>query len=91
MICPRLHKKRCNFWTFTYLTDRDTYPQLPTQPKKIVQDQTNTVVFYGQTELSGDEKSKFEFEENKTQKNWVQDRSQILLIHLTLKKLFKSC
>ena len=46
------------------LTDRGTYPQLPTQPKKIVQDQTNTVVFYGQTELSGEEKSKFEFEEN---------------------------
>ena len=33
--------------------------------KKIVQDQTNTVVFYGQTELSGEEKSKFEFEEKK--------------------------
>ena len=33
--------------------------------KKIVQDQTNTVVFYGQTELSGEGKSKFEFEEKK--------------------------
>ena len=47
------------------LTDRGTYPQLPTQPKKIVQVQTNTVVFYGHPELSGEEKSKFEFEEKK--------------------------
>ena len=42
------------------LTDRGTYPQLPTQPKKIVQVQTNTVVFYGHPELFGEEKSKFE-------------------------------
>ena len=48
-----------------YLTDCGTYPQLPTQPKKIVQVQTNTVVFYGHPELSGEEKSKFEFEEKK--------------------------
>ena len=47
------------------LTDRGTYPQLPTQPKKIVRVQTNTVVFYGHPELSGEEKSKFEFEEKK--------------------------
>ena len=47
------------------LTDCGTYPQLPTQPKKIVQVQTNTVVFYGHPELSGEEKSKFEFEEKK--------------------------
>ena len=47
------------------LTDRDTYPQLPTQPKKIVRVQTNTVVFYGHPELSGEEKSKFEFVEKK--------------------------
>ena len=33
--------------------------------KKIVQVQTNTVVFYGHPELSGEEKSKFEFEEKK--------------------------
>ena len=47
------------------LTDRGTYPQLPTQQKKIVRVQTNTVVFYGHPELSGEEKSKFEFEEKK--------------------------
>ena len=35
--------------------------------KKIVQVQTNTVVFYGHPELSGEEKSKFEFEEKKVQ------------------------
>ena len=33
--------------------------------KKNVQVQTNTVVFYGHPELSGEEKSKFEFEEKK--------------------------
>ena len=33
--------------------------------KKIVRVQTNTVVFYGHLELSGEEKSKFEFEEKK--------------------------
>ena len=33
--------------------------------KKIVRVQTNTVVFYGHPELSGEEKSKFEFEEKK--------------------------
>ena len=33
--------------------------------KKIVRVQTNTVVFYGHPELSGKEKSKFEFEEKK--------------------------
>ena len=48
-----------------YLTEVGTYPQLPTQPKKNVQVQTNTVVFYGHPELSGEEKSKFEFEEKK--------------------------
>ena len=48
-----------------HLTDCGTYPQLPTQPKKIVQVQTNTVVIYGHPELSGEEKSKFEFEEKK--------------------------
>ena len=36
-----------------------------TTKKKIVQVQTNTVVFYGHPELSGEEKSKFEFEEKK--------------------------
>ena len=35
--------------------------------KKIVRVQTNTVVFYGHPELSGEEKSKFEFEEKKVQ------------------------
>ena len=48
-----------------HLTDCGTYPQLPTQPKKNVQVQTNTVVIYGHLELSGEEKSKFEFEEKK--------------------------
>ena len=48
-----------------FLTEGGTYPQLPTQPKKNVQVQTNTVVFYGHPELSGEEKSKFEFEEKK--------------------------
>ena len=33
--------------------------------KKNVRVQTNTVVFYGHPELSGEEKSKFEFEEKK--------------------------
>ena len=36
-----------------------------TTKKKNVQVQTNTVVFYGHPELSGEEKSKFEFEEKK--------------------------
>ena len=36
-----------------------------TTKKKIVRVQTNTVVFYGHPELSGEEKSKFEFEEKK--------------------------
>ena len=36
-----------------------------TTKKKIVEVQTNTVVFYGHPELSGEEKSKFEFEEKK--------------------------
>ena len=35
--------------------------------KEIVQVQTNTVVFYGHPELSGEEKSKIEFEEKKVQ------------------------
>ena len=48
-----------------HLTDRGTYPQLPTQPKKNCSGSTNTVVFYGHPELSGEEKSKFEFEEKK--------------------------
>ena len=37
----------------------------PNTTKKNVQVQTNTVVFYGHPELSGEEKSKFEFEEKK--------------------------
>ena len=36
--------------------------------KKIVRVQTNAVVFYGHPELSGEEKSKFEFEEKKFRK-----------------------
>ena len=39
-----------------------------TTKKKIVRVQTNTVVFYGHPELSGEEKSKFEFEEKKFRK-----------------------
>ena len=58
-----LHSRAVN--TTGYLTEVGTYPQLPTQPKKNVQVQTNTVVFYGHPELSGEEKSKFEFEEKK--------------------------
>ena len=36
-----------------------------TTKKKNVQVQTNTVVLYGHPELSGEERSKFEFEEKK--------------------------
>ena len=63
--------QKCNLFLInlntlrSLLTDCGTYPQLPTQPKKIVRVQTNTVVFYGHPELSGEEKSKFEFEEKK--------------------------
>ena len=47
------------------LTEAGAYPQLPTQPKFFYYFQTNTAIWYGHSELSWEEKSKFEFEEKK--------------------------
>ena len=49
------------------LTEAGAYPQLPTQPNFFYPFQTYTAIYYGHSELSGEEKSKFEFEEKKVQ------------------------
>ena len=51
-----------------YLTEAGAYPQLPTQPKFFfVRCPTYTAIYYGHSELSCEEKSKFEFEKKKVQ------------------------
>ena len=45
------------------LTEVGAYPQLPTQPNFFDHFQTYTAIYYGHSELSREEKSKFEFEE----------------------------
>ena len=49
------------------LTEAGAYPQLPTQPNCFDHFQTYTASYYGHSELSREEKSKFEFEEKKVQ------------------------
>ena len=44
----------------TYLTEAGAYPQLPAQPKFFDHFQTYTASYYGHSELSRKEKSKFE-------------------------------
>ena len=48
-----------------YLTEAGAYTQLPTQPNFFDHFQTYTAIYYGHSELSRKEKSKFEFEEKK--------------------------
>ena len=48
-----------------HLTEAGAYPQLPTQPNFFDHFQTYTAIYYGHSELSREEKSKFEFEEKK--------------------------
>ena len=47
------------------LTEAGADPQLPTQPNSFDHFQTYTAIHYGHSELSLEEKSKFEFEEKK--------------------------
>ena len=47
------------------LTEAGAYPQLPTQPNFFDHFQNYTAIYYGHSELSLEEKSKFEFEEKK--------------------------
>ena len=49
------------------LTKAGAHPQLPTQTKFFDHFQTYTAFYYGHSELSCEEKSKFEFEKKKVQ------------------------
>ena len=56
---------RSSLKQFYRLTKAGTYLQLPTQPNFFDHFQTYTTLCYGHSELSREEKSKFEFEEKK--------------------------
>ena len=48
-----------------FLTGAGAYPQPPTQPNFFYPFQTYTAIYYGHSELSREEKSKFDCEEKK--------------------------
>ena len=56
---------RIKFCSYLLLTEVGAYPQLSRQPKFFYHFQTHTAIYYGHSELSCEEKSKFKFEGKK--------------------------